>query len=93
MSVCTASRSELGMQEQQPPQKAVKTSTKHNPSTTQNIRASQPSILSMHVAIRTPVLLQTAKLKCLGKIDDPRLQGSFLIVEYIPGVHERTQCF
>ena len=61
MSICTASRSELGMREQQPTQTAVTTSTQPNPPTTQNMRASQPPVLSMYVATRTPVLLQTAK--------------------------------
>ena len=54
-------RSELGVREQQPTQAAVTTSTQPNPPTTQNMRASQPPVLSMYVATRTPVLLQTAK--------------------------------
>ena len=40
------------MREQQPPQTAVTTSIQRNPPTTQNMRAAQPSILSMHVATR-----------------------------------------
>ena len=61
VSICTASRSELGMREQQPTQTAVTTSTQCKPPTTQTTRASQPPVLSMYVATRTPVLLQTAK--------------------------------
>ena len=61
VSICTVSRSELGVREQQPTQTAVTTSTQPNPPTTQNMRASQPPVLSMYVATRTPVLLQTAK--------------------------------
>ena len=61
VSICTVSRSELGMREQQPTQTAVTTSTQRNPPTTQTTRASQPPVLSMYVATRTPVLLQTAK--------------------------------
>ena len=58
--ICTASRSEQGTREQQPPQTAVATSTQRNPPTTQNTRA-QPPVLSMYIGTMTPVLLQTAK--------------------------------